>query len=175
MAKRAIIKFQKTDFQTNLFDKSFMQDLFDDLPDDSVLVSILENFGSSKVYLIVESQSFIDTAPTDPFPEITYTKVSGSVTNSCGGEVVLDLSKAMAPKVASTPPTPCGCGTCFTCISNAWLKYAPANIYAPRTLKIPEGYNTTVKMDMGCSHSWKSYQGLNETFDYCVTCNVKKS
>lgn len=26
-----------------------------------------------------------------------------------------------------------------------------------------------------CSHKWKSYRGLNEQFDYCETCNVKRA
>lgn len=29
--------------------------------------------------------------------------------------------------------------------------------------------------DVGCSHSWKNYQGLREAFDYCEKCDVRKS
>jgi hypothetical protein len=30
------------------------------------------------------------------------------------------------------------------------------------------------KYDLPCNHSWKSYQGLNESSDYCEKCGIKK-
>lgn len=28
---------------------------------------------------------------------------------------------------------------------------------------------------MSCSHAWKTYQGLRESFEYCSKCDIKKS
>lgn len=36
---------------------------------------------------------------------------------------------------------------------------------------IPNDYKLTTN---SCQHKWKSYQGLNESFDYCTICDVKK-
>lgn len=35
------------------------------------------------------------------------------------------------------------------------------------------GYNITIKA-YNCDHKWKLYQGLNEVYEYCTVCDVKK-
>ena len=52
-------------------------------------------------------------------------------------------------------------------ISPAWGSFSAGKI---------EGcvYVHGVKQDSYCNHSWTSYTGLNETFDYCSKCDKKR-
>lgn len=39
-----------------------------------------------------------------------------------------------------------------------------------------ESFAKSTKKDPSkCDHAWKSYTGLNESFEYCIKCDVKKT
>jgi hypothetical protein len=37
------------------------------------------------------------------------------------------------------------------------------------------GSDYPVPLETSCSHSWKSYTGLNTMFEYCEVCDAKKN
>lgn len=49
-----------------------------------------------------------------------------------------------------------------------------ASIYAPKDI-FKDIDASNYKLWKGeCNHVWKKYAGLNETFEYCATCDVKR-
>ena len=41
--------------------------------------------------------------------------------------------------------------------------------------KLPPGlHNALIKSNMICSHEWKNYVGLMESFEFCAKCDEKK-
>jgi len=46
--------------------------------------------------------------------------------------------------------------------------------YDPNSIPKSHGYVDQDGNKKECDHSWKTYQGLNESFDFCEFCDVKK-
>lgn len=180
MARYAYLLIPKTDMNGKTFTKELMQDLFDDLPDDSKLINIDCNWSSQHAKFTIESSQFLDTQGANALPEITY-QICSQGSNSCGGAVVLDLSTALDPLVSlANTQTSCancfglGCGVC----QHSWMVYnIPTFTYPIPANTPPVGVKTPVPTQSSisiCTHEWKVYDSGFSMFEYCKHCNVKK-
>ena len=47
--------------------------------------------------------------------------------------------------------------------------------YADSVLTPRTGWSGAVKVDIGCNHEYKRYEGFTDTFEYCTKCQEKKN
>lgn len=43
-----------------------------------------------------------------------------------------------------------------------------------KTVTFPNGSSVSLKYELVCSHSWKHYEGIMDSFDFCEKCDEKK-
>lgn len=174
-------------------DKQLLTQILNALPADAQIVQMADDVTRGTSFMRVESKAFKDINNAMIIPEITII-IS---TNSLGLPSLqhLDMKDALAAPTVQGAPASCtraGCwpaNPCFMCHANANSTSLP--VYAipspwqqsvnPNSLNVTPAQPTTrmgiqkPNVGSGCIHIWKSYQGLNDQFEYCTACNVKRT
>lgn len=183
--KAARVKFSNSTLYKQEIDIFLIKDILMALPSDSKVVGMDYDINSHNNYLTVLSSSFVNTPFGQYFPEILVHLVQNP---SKTGWLLDSLDMSVALQVYQTQQVynpvclggPLGCGICSNCVQLISPPIVPPTF--TRTMSpnftIPSEYSlagtNTGGFTGGCNHSWKNYQGLNESFEYCVTCNEKK-
>lgn len=176
-------------------DKQLLTQILNALPADAQIIQMADDVTRGTSFMRVESKAFKDITNAMIIPEIAVI-IS---TNSLGIPSLqyLDMKDALAAPTTQGAPTSCtraGCwpaNPCFMCHANAnstslpvyavpspWGQQAAAPGYSTSngtyTVKLPPGLVAKTSV---CSHKWKSYTGLNETYEYCELpgCGVKRA
>lgn len=182
--KLAHIKFSFLTILNQGLDIFLLRDILMSLPSDTKLYSIFFDNSSTFYYLTITSNSFIDEKPGTDSPEILVHLVQNP--SKTGWLLAsLDMSAALpacALQKAYNPVCLSGtnCGICSVCVPGSFPSIVPPTFTKTMSpnFTIPSEYSlagtNTGGFTGGCNHSWKNYQGLNESFEYCVTCNEKK-
>lgn len=114
----------------------------------------------------------------DKTEEISIANITSSNPMTAGNHVQFTADRNSAKtKLMNTPPSQIktnGAGVPVGGIAGGKNGLFPPGTYItppPYELKLPDGFEVATD---GCNHSWKSYTGLSETYDYCEHCDVKK-
>lgn len=203
MAKLANVLIPNLHISGGGLDINLLKQILAFLPADCGLTTTVHDYIRACINLRFESSAFLDVPQAGLIPDIlvnfSWNSLGLKYVDS------LDMTAALAaysqqgnqPKGPQTSCSRAGCALgspCFMCTANQNSTTAPLyvipstwaqsinSMYIPNYSKIsiPPGAigvdpGQTISPKSSCSHKWKSYTGLNEQFDFCETCNVKRA
>lgn len=159
-----------------------MMEILRQLPLDTKILNFVDSYNSNVTYMRIESKDFKEINEYDVLPTV-------DIKFDENGEVKpINFSQVLAQTVyMSSISEPEEFPSIYSIDPLKYMNWTARS--SPLDIKsIQESYNKLMS-DMlksqdemskpkisvkSCDHIWKHYQGLNETFDYCETCNEKK-
>ena len=147
-------------YSRNGLSKDLFAQLLLCLPKDASIVGFGNDGSIATDYIFVQSSLFLDVPSGGIPPDCQgIFKTDNNGVEYC---LTVDIGHAVDPVASAALNAPP-------------IATIPANTIGGKIIvTFPHTYLSTFK-DPGCAHFWKTYTGLSDSFEYCTTCNEKKS
>lgn len=162
-----------------------MMEILRQLPLNTKILNFVDSYNSNVTHMRIESKDFKEINEYDVLPTVDIEFDENGEVKPINFSQVYDQTVYM-----SSIPKPEEFPSIYTIDPFKYVEFKSNFRPKPMNIKtLQETYNRLmsdviksqdemskprISITKSCDHIWKHYQGLNETFDYCETCNEKK-